>query len=696
LRVEPLPDVMPAEPDPTFEALAHNVRDLCFVVIAGSPVLSNELLAVLQSIERPGTLADFVATFLPSLSTETRQELLETVDVRARLRRAAEELTKETENLRLRGQIQAAVEEKVGKAQREFFLREQLKAIQKELHEESPEAKVVADLRAKIDEVHMPEAAKTEAVRELKRLEQIPVASAEYGVARTYLDWLVALPWSVSGAHEVDTRAAQQVLDEDHYDLERVKERIVEYLAVLKLTRNLKGPIFCFVGPPGVGKTSLGRSIARALGRSFVRISLGGMRDEAEIRGHRRTYVGALPGQIIQGLRRAATNDPVFMLDEIDKLGSDFRGDPASALLEVLDPEQNVGFRDHYVDVPFDLSKVLFITTANVLDPVAPALRDRMEVLELPGYTETEKLEIARRYLVPKGLREHGLVGDHRVSFTDEGLREIVRSYTLEAGVRGLERAIGAVCRKHARSVAEGRTGPLTVGADETRARLGAPRYHVETDLVERTRKPGVAVALAWTPQGGDVLFVEAVRMPRDRGDVTITGQLGQVMQESVRAALSWMRANGERLGIPADEYRKFDVHLHVPAGAVPKDGPSAGLVMAVALVSAFRERPVRPFVALTGEITLTGEVLPVGGIKEKVLAAKRSGVRRIVLPERNRANVAEDVPGDLREGLSFSFVSTIDEALQCAFENAVGTEVGAPGELRHLPASPSLQARHG
>ena len=671
VRVEPLEDVLPAAPDPEFEALVRHVRDLFQEIVSATPNLSDELQALVSGLDEPVRLSDFIAASLPTLSMQLRQELLETLDVAARLKRLAAELTKELEVLRLRSKIQSEVQEQVNQSQREYLLREQMKAIQKELGD-SDEGQEIDELRKKIDSAGMPEEVRKDALRELNRLQKIPQAAAEYTVARTYLEWLVALPWATSSAAEVDVARAEKILNEDHYDLEKVKQRILEYLAVFQLKRDLKGPILCFVGPPGVGKTSLGKSIARALGRKFVRISLGGMHDEAEIRGHRRTYIGALPGQILQGIRRAETNDPVFMLDEVDKLGRDFRGDPAAALLEVLDPEQNHTFRDHYLDVPFDLSKVLFICTANMLDTIPPALLDRMEVLELPGYTAEEKAHIARQYLIPKQAREHGLEVDQHIRFTEDGLGEIIRRYTHEAGVRNLERELATICRKRAKQVAGGATGVLDVTPEVVRELLGVPRFRIETELEERTRKPGVAVAVAWTPAGGDILFVEAARMARGeargRGEFTVTGQVKDVMQESMRAALTWVRANADLLGIDPAEFEKWDLHIHVPAGAVPKDGPSAGVTMATALVSLFTETPVRPYVAMTGEITLTGHVLPVGGIKEKVLAARRSGVREMILPEENKAHVEEDIPAHLREGMTFHFVKTIDDALHAAF----------------------------
>ncbi|MBI2893730.1 MAG: endopeptidase La [Deltaproteobacteria bacterium] len=668
-RCELLVDLVPAQPDDEYLALAEALKTSFAEIIELSPVLSNDLLPVVATTDDASLLTDFVATALQNLPTCVRQELLETLDVHDRMKRLEEELLREREKLALQQKIRAEIQEKLAGAQRELFLREQIKAIQHELGEKDEQAEVLDGLRRRVEEAGMPEEAKAEADRELARLAQIPPAAAEYTVSRTYLDWLTTLPWKEPSGAPIDVVRAEQILDEDHHDLERVKERIVEYLAVVQLKRDLKGPILCFVGPPGVGKTSLGKSIARALGRRFVRISLGGMHDEAEIRGHRRTYVGALPGQILQGIRRAGSRDPIFMLDEVDKLGRDFRGDPASALLEVLDPEQNFSFRDHYLDVPFDLSKVLFITTANVLEPVPPALLDRMEVLELPGYTDEEKLHIAQRFLVPRAIQEHGMrEGDH-LRFEDDGLVEIIRSYTHEAGVRNLGREIGAICRKQARRIAKGEWGLLTVGSAVVREHLGAPRFEVETELEERTRTPGVAVALAWTPAGGDILFVEAALMERDKGEFTVTGQIGDVMQESTKAALSWLRANGSRYAIEPARFKGSDLHIHVPAGSVPKDGPSAGVVMAAALASLFTGRRVRPRVALTGEITLSGQVLPVGGIKEKVLAARRCGVREIILPAKNEPNVTGDLPEHLRVGIAFHYVKRIDEALDLALE---------------------------
>lgn len=677
--VEPVDEHEPPADDPEFVALRQSVREAFSEIVLRSPVLPNELAQLALKAEGASFLADLVATHLPALSTAQRQHFLELPDARQRLHELMDALVRQREVLRLQDELESQVQEKLGKSQREFFLREELKAIQKELGENDADRRTVDELRSRFNRATLPEEARREALRELDRLEGMPVAAAEYSVARTYLDWILSLPWQRQTAQRVDIRRAEQILDEDHYDLEKAKARILEYLAVLQLKPEMKGPILCFVGPPGTGKTSVGKSIARALGRAFVRLSLGGMHDEGEIRGHRRTYVGALPGQILQGLRRAGTSDPVFMLDEVDKLGRDFHGDPAAALLEVLDPDQNVAFRDHYIDLPFDLSKVMFITTANVLDPVPPSLVDRMEVLELPGYTEEEKLEIARRYLVPRQVDAHGLA-TRDVTFDEAALREIISSYTREAGVRNLDRELAALCRKHAREVAAGGPPALAVTPDVVRARLGAPRFQTETELEDRTRRPGVAVGLAWTPQGGDVLFIEAARMPRDKGEFTITGQVGPVMQESTHAALSWLRANAGALGLDPEAFKRYDLHIHVPSGAVPKDGPSAGLALVAALASLFADRPVRPFVAMTGEVTLSGLVLPVGGIKEKVLAARRSGVREIVLPAANEAQLIEDVPPHLRRGISFHLVRTIEEALAHA--------IGAPltGADRQAP----------
>jgi len=667
-QVERIPDIEP-KITPEVEALRQNVVSLFQQIVTGSPNLSDDLLTSAGQITEAGRLADFVAGNVPSLSPAERQQLLEQPDGATRLNDIHRHLTRELELLELRGRIQSQVQGQLSQSQREFYLREQLKAIQKELGEGDESTRDTEDLRKKLEAAGMPEEVKTEVFRELQRLGRISTASPEYGVARTYLEWMANLPWSVSSGSQVDVKRAAQILNEDHYDLEKVKDRILDYLAVLQLRPVLKGPILCFVGPPGVGKTSLGKSIARALGRKFARISMGGMHDEAEIRGHRRTYIGALPGQIIQSLRRAGTNDPVFMLDEVDKLGRDFRGDPASALLEVLDPEQNYTFRDNYLDVPFDLSKVLFITTANVLDPVPGALRDRMEILSLEGYTELEKVMIAFRYLVPRQTGENGLDAEADIHFSDEAVRFLIRRYTREAGVRNLEREIGTICRKQARRIAEGTREMAEVTPEVVEKDLGAPRFRTDMEVAERTRRPGVAVGLAWTPVGGDVLFVEAGRMPGGNKGLIMTGQLGPVMQESVQAALTWVRGNAAACGIDPEIFKTSDIHIHVPAGAIPKDGPSAGITMAAALLSMLTERRVRPNLAMTGEITLTGQVLPVGGIKEKVLAAKRSGVREVILPFENEVDVREDLKSEQIGDVTFHYVKAMEEVVDLALE---------------------------
>jgi ATP-dependent Lon protease len=659
------------------DALARNIKTNFQQVVSLSPLLSDDLQTLASNITEPGRLADFIASSLSTIGTSIKQELLETLDIRTRMATLNRMLIKELEVLELGSKIQSQVQSEVGKNQREYFLREQMKAIQKELGEGDDQAKEIEELAEKIDAAGMPDGVKKEALRELDRLSKMPVAAAEYTVARTYLDWLVALPWSKRTDEVIDLPHTKSVLDADHSGLEKAKDRILEYLAVRKLNPSVKGPILCFVGPPGVGKTSLARSIAESLGRKFVRVSLGGMRDEAEIRGHRRTYIGALPGQVIQGLRRAESRNPVFILDEIDKLGSDFRGDPASALLEVLDPEQNNTFRDHYLDVPFDLSEVLFITTANVLDPVPPALKDRMEVLEIAGYTEEEKLRIAMEHLVDKQVKNHGLKPEY-IWFTPDALRQVIRGFTREAGVRNLEREIGAICRKTARRRAEGDESAVEVTPALVTDMLGAPRF-LEEEMEARTKDPGVAIGLAWTPTGGEVLFVEASRMA-GTGSLTLTGQLGEVMKESARAALSWLRTHAREYGIDPDFFKNAEMHLHVPAGAIPKDGPSAGVTMVAAMASELTGRSVRGDVAMTGEITLSGRVLPVGGIKEKVLAARRAGIREVILPRQNAKNVNEDL-ADLRQDTTIHLVSTIDEVLALVLQ-PVSTDA-RPGDSR-------------
>jgi ATP-dependent Lon protease len=640
-------------------ALARNVNEQFAALVAESPRLSDELAVLAGNIEEPGRLADLVASNL-ELDVAHKQAVLEETDVPARLKRVLGEIARALEVSQIEGEIREKVQSEMGKTQREYVLRQQLEAIRRELGESEDEGAEVDRLRQRIDAAGLPEEAMKQATRELDRLAQMPAAAAEHGVIRNYLEWLADLPWSQLSEDRLEVNDARRILEEDHYGLEKVKDRILEYIAVLSLKRNLKGPILCFVGPPGTGKTSLGRSIARALQRQFVRISLGGVRDEAEIRGHRRTYVGALPGRIVQALRRAKTRNPVFLLDEIDKVGTDFRGDPSSALLEVLDPEQNDGFSDHYLEVPFDLSQVLFIATANWMETVPPALRDRMEVIELPGYTEEEKLEIARRFLLPRQLEANGVAASG-AEISDDALRVLIRSYTREAGVRNLEREIGALCRKLARRVAEhGAAGPLAVAADDVPDLLGPIRF--EPELAERAGRPGVAVGLAWTPAGGDILFVESTAMP-GKGALKLTGSLGDVMRESAEAARSWLRSHADGYGIDPGRFLASDLHLHVPAGAVPKDGPSAGVAMVTSLASLLTGRPAHPDVAVTGEITLRGKVLPVGGIKEKVLAARRAGIRRVILPERNRRDVGEISP-ELLKGLELEYVGTIDEAL--------------------------------
>jgi ATP-dependent Lon protease len=647
-----------ATQDRETDALQANLVSQFSKFVSLVPYLPDELQMMAMKEHDPARLTDMVASYL-KIAVEELQDLLATLQVRQRLEKLIVILSREIELLELGHKIQSQVQTELNKNQREYFLRQQLKAIQKELGETDSRSAELEDLEKKIEAAKMPEEARKAAEKELDRLRMIPPESAEHTVVRTYLDWLVSLPWCTATEDNLDIKHARQVLDEDHYDLEKVKERILEFLAVRKLKSDTKGPILCFVGPPGTGKTSLGRSIARALGRKFVRLSLGGIRDEAEIRGHRRTYIGSLPGRIIQGLRNAGSNNPLFILDEVDKLGADFRGDPASALLEVLDPEQNNTFVDHYLDVPFDLSHVLFLTTANMLDTIPHALRDRMEVLELPGYTEEEKLQIAGRHLVPKQLAENGLTCNP-VRFTDEAVAEIIRSYASEAGLRNLEREIARICRKIARSITEGEAAPEQITVDMLQRYLGPPRYFSE--VAERANEPGVATGLAWTPNGGHIIFIESTRMNGQKG-LTLTGSLGDVMKESAQAALSYVRTRAESLGLPVDFFDRSDIHVHVPAGAIPKDGPSAGVTIAASLASLMTGRPVRSDVAMTGEITLRGKVYQVGGIKEKVLAARRAGIRTVLLPKRNEHDL-DDLPPELRSEMQFVFVDTVDEVL--------------------------------
>jgi len=650
---------------PEAEALQRNVVSQFQTIVTSSPTLSDDLQTIAINIEEPGRLADFIASSLPFLTTTDKQELLETPDISARLERINKHLAKELEVQQLRNKIQTEVQDSVQSSQRDYYLREQLKAIQKELGDVDDTQKDIAELKEKIENAGMPEEVKKDSLKELGRLSRMNPMAADYGLTRNYVEWLAVLPWAKSSAGEVDILKAKEILDADHYGLKKVKDRILDYLSVRRLKPNMKGPILCFVGPPGVGKTSLGRSVAKALGRKFSRISLGGMHDEAELRGHRRTYIGALPGQVIQNLKRVETNDPVFMLDEIDKLGRDFRGDPASALLEVLDPEQNNTFRDNYLDQPFDLSKVLFICTANQLDTVPAPLLDRMEIIELTGYTEEEKVNIAERYLIPRQIKENGLDAA-LIEFPKESVALVARHYTRESGVRKLEQQIGTICRKLARRIAEGKTEKLVITPEVIHEFLGGIKVRVDTEIAERTKRAGVAVGLAWTPAGGDVLFIEANRM-KGKGGFTITGQIGDVMKESMQAALTWVRSNAASLGLDEDFTKEMDLHIHVPAGAIPKDGPSAGVTMATALVSLLTDTPVHPLTAMTGEITLSGNVLPVGGIKEKFLAAKRAGVRDVIMPTECKQQVDEDLTPDQTEGVTIHYASRIEEVLAVA-----------------------------
>ena len=663
-EVEALEDVEP-ETTAGAEALVRNVIGQFQQIVNDSQTLSDELRTIAANIEEPSRLVDFVASSLPFLTTDDKQQLLETASIGTRLQLLNQHLAKEIEVQQLRTKIQTEVQDQVQQSQRDYYLREQLKAIQKELGEQDEGQRDIEDMRQKIEAAGMPDDVKKDALKELSRLARMSPMAADYSLTRNYIEWLAVLPWARSSASKIDINKAREILDEDHYELRKVKDRILDYLSVLELKPDMKGPILCFVGPPGVGKTSLGRSIARALGRKFQRVSLGGMHDEAEIRGHRRTYIGALPGQIIQSIRRADTNDPVLMLDEIDKLGRDFRGDPASALLETLDPEQNNTFRDHYLDVPFDLSKTLFICTANMLDTVPPPLLDRMELIFLQGYSEEEKKHIAFRYLIPRQIKENGITPE-QIEFPEDAVRYIIRHYTREAGVRKLEQTLGTVCRKEARRVVEGNAEKLIVTRDVVKEFLGGIQVRVDTEVSERVKRPGVAVGLAWTAAGGDILFIEANKM-KGKGGFTMTGQIGQVMQESMQAALTWVRSNAASLGLADDFTKEMDLHIHVPAGAIPKDGPSAGVTMAMVLVSLLTDTPVRPQTAMTGEITLSGNVLPVGGIKEKFLAARRAGIQTIILPAENLQDVEEDLTPELIAGVTIHYASRIEDVLAVA-----------------------------
>ncbi|HEY7024858.1 MAG TPA: endopeptidase La [Candidatus Limnocylindrales bacterium] len=642
-------------------------------VQSGAPVPPEAAVAA-RNITEPGLLADMVA-YSPDMSTEQRQELLETIDVHDRLKLVSSFLGRQIEILDLKGKIQSEVKSEMDKTQREYILREQLKAIQRELGEDDPQQAEINELREKVEQAGMPEEIKTRAIKEVDRMSRIPSASPEVGVIRTYVDWLVGLPWNVTTEDNLDLKEAARILDEDHYGLEKIKERILEYLAVRSLADKIRSPILAFVGPPGVGKTSLGKSVARAMGRKFVRMSLGGIHDEAEIRGHRRTYIGALPGRVIQNIKTAGTNNPVFMLDEVDKIGMDFRGDPSSALLEVLDPEQNNTFQDNYLEVPFDLSKVLFIATGNLLDPIPPALRDRMEIIQLPGYTQQEKIEIGKRFLIPKQMENHGLT-EKNIQITDEAMVEIVQAYTKEAGVRNLEREIANIMRKTARTVAEGRKRKTVVDTKKLEELLGPPRF--EYGELEAEDQTGAATGLVVTEVGGDVVSVEVTRMP-GKEDFILTGQLGEVMRESARAGLSWIRAHSDELGIERESYEKNTLHIHVPAGGIPKDGPSAGITMATAMVSAFTGIPVRKDVAMTGEITLRGRVLPIGGLKSKILAAHLAGAKTIILPMKNQKDLI-DIPDEIRKQMKLVLVESMDQVLEHAL-------VRKPRRLETKPA---------
>ncbi len=672
IRITKLTEHKQAGSSLEMEAVMRTVKEQIERIVSLGKVLIPDVMVVIENLEDPGRLADMVASNL-GLKVEVTQSVLEITDPIKRLKQVSDILAKEIEVLSMQQKIQAQAKGEMDKTQREYFLREQLKAIQKELGELDERAEEVAEFRKRIKDAKMPEKVLKESEKQLKRLEKMHPDTAESATVRTYLEWIVELPWSKKSKDNLDLKAAAKVLNEDHYDLEKVKERILEYLAVRKLKEKMKGPILCFVGPPGVGKTSLGKSIARSLGREFVRISLGGVRDEAEIRGHRRTYVGALPGRIIQGIKQAGTNNPVFMLDEVDKVGMDFRGDPSAALLEVLDPEQNNSFTDHYLGVPFDLTEVMFITTANLMDPILPALRDRMEIIEIPGYTEEEKLGIAQKYLIPRQLNEHGITEKH-VRILEPTMRQIISHYTREAGVRNLEREVANVMRKVAKKVAEGKAQCQTITSANLNKYLGVPKYIPEAELEKD--EIGVATGLAWTEAGGDVLYIEATVM-KGKGQLTLTGHLGDVMKESAQAALSYVRSRETTLGINPDIFAKNDIHIHVPAGAIPKDGPSAGITMATAIASALAQIPVRRDLAMTGEITLRGRVLPIGGLKEKILAAKRAKLSTVILPKRNKKDL-EEIPKHLLTGIQLVFADTVDDVMRTALRRGTRTQAAS------------------
>jgi ATP-dependent Lon protease len=662
-NIEKITDQKPPKLTIEDEAQIRTAREQLEKIVSLGKTILPDIMGVVEGIEDPGRLADLIASNL-GLKTEQAQEVLEIIDPIYRLKRVSEILGREIELLTVQQKIQSEARGEIDKTQREYFLREQLKAIQKELGDIDERAEEIKEFRQKIEDARMPEKVMKEAEKQLKRLEKMHPDSAESATVRTYLDWMVELPWSKSTKDSLDIKTAEKVLDEDHYDLEKVKERILEYLSVRKLKEKMKGPIICFIGPPGVGKTSLGRSIARALGREFVRMSLGGVRDEAEIRGHRRTYVGALPGRIVQGIKTAGTNNPVFMLDEIDKIGMDFRGDPSSALLEVLDPEQNFSFADHYLAVPFDLSKVMFITTGNLVDTIPSPLRDRMEIIYLSGYTTEEKLGIAKNYLIPKQLEEHGL-SSKVLKITDPGLFNVISQYTREAGVRNLEREIANLCRKVAKKIAEGKDKIFVINAQNLHRYLGVPKFLPEEEMEKD--EIGVSTGLAWTETGGDIIYVEATTM-KGKGLLTLTGQLGDIMKESAHAALSYVRSRSKKLGIKDDIFSKTDLHIHVPAGAIPKDGPSAGITMATAIASALTGQPVNKNIAMTGEVTLRGRVLPIGGLKEKTLAAKRMGIKKVIIPRRNKKDL-EDIPKYIKKDMEFVFAETVDDVLDVALK---------------------------